>query len=148
VTILSLFVNPVLLPAQTSGGKEYDFMDRREVEALILRQADAWRRADFDAIGADFCEDGHLISPGGTWQGPTAIANVAREWFAVCSGVQIDIKRIIVEGNQGAVEWIWHETRRADNQVYTMEDGIIFILRAGKILYWREYFNPEAKKAT
>ncbi|MCB0061080.1 MAG: nuclear transport factor 2 family protein [Caldilineaceae bacterium] len=121
-------------------------MNRSDVEQLIQHQADAWQRADFDAVGADFCEDGQLISPGGTWQGPAAIAAVAREWYTVCSGVQVDIKRILVDGNQGAVEWVWHETRRADNQVYTMKDGIIFELRDGKILYWREYFDPKAIK--
>lgn len=119
---------------------------KRAIEALIIRQAEAWRRADFEAIGADFCEDGQLISPGGTWQGPAAIAAVARQWSTQCSGVEIEIKRIIAEGDQGAVEWVWHETRRADNQVYTMEDGIIFELRDGKILYWREYFNPAAER--
>lgn len=121
-------------------------MHKHEIEALIHRQAEAWRRADFEAIAADFCEEGEMISPGGTWQGPAAIAAVARHWFTLCSGVEIEIKRILVDGDQGAVEWVWHETRRADDQVYTMEDGIIFVLRDGKILYWREYFNPEAKK--
>lgn len=116
-------------------------MNQREVELLIERQAEAWQKVDFDAIGADFCEDGCLISPGGTWQGSAAIAAAARQWFATCSAVQIEIKRIILAGNQGAVEWIWHETRRADNQMYTMEDGIIFELRDDKILYWREYFH-------
>jgi len=121
-------------------------MNRPAIEALIRHQAAAWQQADFEAIGDDFCPDGQLISPGGTFQGPAAIADVARQWYTVCSGVDVEIKRIIVEGNRGAVEWVWHETRRADNQVYTMEDGIIFEIEDGKIAYWREYFDPNAKR--
>ncbi|MEM7131094.1 MAG: nuclear transport factor 2 family protein [Chloroflexota bacterium] len=117
-------------------------MDRNGIEQLIARQADAWQRADVDAIGADFAEDGLFISPGGRWQGPEAIMQTAREFFVVCSEVQVEIRRILLDSNQGAIEWVWHETRKDDGQTYTMEDAIIFELRDGQIIYWREYFEP------
>ena len=117
-------------------------MKRHEVKLLIARQADAWQRADINAIVADFAKDGLFVSPGGRWQGPKAIAEAACQVFAVCSKVEIEIKRLLLDGNQGAVEWIWHETRRDNDQTYTMEDAIIFELQEGKITYWREYFAP------
>jgi limonene-1,2-epoxide hydrolase len=46
-----------------------------------------------------------------------------------------------VDGDQGALEWTWHETHHADNQERTIDDAIIFTLRDDKIVYWREYFD-------
>ncbi len=117
-------------------------MNKREIEQLVVRQAAAWRAADLDAIVADFAPDATFISPGGTWRGPTAIASAARDFFATCSAVEIEITRVLVDGNQGAVEWTWTETRRADEQTVSMEDAIVFELREGEIVYWREYFVP------
>ena len=51
--------------------------------------------------------------------------------------------RVLLDGDQGAVEWTWSETNRADGRSHTAEDGIIFVLRDDKIVYWREYFDTE-----
>ena len=117
-------------------------MNRNDVESLVTRQADAWQRADVAAIVADFSNDGLFISPGGRWQGREAIAATAHEFLATCSAIRIDIKHILCDGDQGAVEWVWHETRKGDGETYTMEDAIIFEIKEGKLIYWREYFEP------
>lgn len=117
-------------------------MHRNEVESLVVRQAEAWQRADAAAIAADFALDGLFISPDGVWRGPNAIAEAARAFFEVCSEVKVEIKRVIYDRNEGAIEWVWHETRRIDEQTYVMEDAIIFELQDERLIYWREYFKP------
>lgn len=119
-------------------------MKREECKALVQRQADAWQRGDLDAIVADFDEGGALITPGGTWVGPAAIRQAAIAFWATVQAVQVEIKRVLIDGDdsdQGAVEWRWTEVRRADGQAHTADDAIIFVLKNGKILYWREYFD-------
>lgn len=118
-------------------------MTRDDVVALVKRQAAAWENEDYQAITADFAPDGVFISPGGRWQGPTAIQQAAVAFFAEAHQVKVNIVRVLFDGqHSGAVEWGWTETRRADQQEYHAEDAIIFELNAaGQIIYWREYFD-------
>jgi uncharacterized protein (TIGR02246 family) len=116
-------------------------MQKEQVRALIARQARAWEHADVEAIVADFAPDCLFIAPGGRWQGHHALRAAAEASFAASTAVQITITRVLLDGDQGAVEWTWSETGRADGRRHTVEDGIIFQLSAGKISYWREYFD-------
>ena len=119
-------------------------MDLDEARALVERQARAWEREDVRAIVADFSDDGVLISPGGRWQGHEALSAVVTAFFAEATNVHVEVTRVLLEGDQGAVEWTWSETRRSDGRRITVEDGIIFQLRAGRIVRWREYFDTAA----
>ncbi len=107
---------------------------------LVEGQARAWERADVEAILADFAADGVLISPGGAWQGEAEIRAAIHTFWQSVKHVEITVTRAFLAGEQGAAEWIWTETR-LDDTVHRAEDAIIFELRAGKIRYWREYFD-------
>ena len=122
-------------------------MNSEEARALVERQARAWERADLAAIMADFAPDGSLISPGGRWQGYDALRGAAESVFEAVT-VQVVVTRVLLEGDQGAAEWTWTETSRADGSRHTLEDGIIFELRDDKIIYWREYFDTAALRTS
>jgi limonene-1,2-epoxide hydrolase len=53
----------------------------------------------------------------------------------------VDVTRLILDGDQGALEWTWSEIRASDGQRHTAEDAIIFVIRDDKFVYWREYFD-------
>ena len=116
-------------------------MDLEATREFVERQARAWERADVEAIVNEFAEDGALISPGGRWQGHEAVRSTVSSFFAEASDVQITITRVVADGDQGALEWTWSETRLSDGSRRTAEDGIIFELCDGRIVYWREYFD-------
>jgi uncharacterized protein (TIGR02246 family) len=116
-------------------------VDLAGARALVERQAQAWEQGDLHAISADFAPDGVFISPGGRWQGPAGVREAAASFFALFRDVQVEITRVLLDDDQGAVEWTWHETRRADGRRTATEDGIIFVVRDDKIIYWREYFD-------
>lgn len=116
-------------------------MNDYELRQLVERQARAWESADLDAIAAAFAEDGVLISPGGRWQGAAAIRAAAQAFFAAARDVRVQVTRAFGAGDLGAAEWTWSETRIATGQRHSAEDAIIFVLRDGKIVYWREYFD-------
>lgn len=120
---------------------------RDEVEALVRRQAAAWTAGDAHAAAADFAEDGVLISPGGAWRGPEGVRRGVRAFLDTAAVVRIEVRRVLVDGDEAAVEWVWTERRHADGAVVTMEDAIVVGLRDGRITYWREYFDP-AQTAT
>jgi uncharacterized protein (TIGR02246 family) len=123
-------------------------MNRAQAHALVERQARAWERADPAAIVADFAPDGVLISPGGRWQGHDTLRRTAESFFAAALDVQVVVTRVLLDGEQGAAEWIWSETSRTDGRRHTIEDAIIFILRDDQIVSWREYFDTATFRNT
>jgi uncharacterized protein (TIGR02246 family) len=117
-------------------------MERVQIQALIERQARAWEQRNIEAILSDFAPQALFCSPGGHWQGREEIRAAATAFLATVSEVKVKITRILVDGDQGAVEWSWCETRLGAQTPHMMEDAIIFALQDGQIIYWREYFDP------
>lgn len=116
-------------------------MSNEDAWALVELVARAWEQGDLDAIIAPFAEDGVLMSPGGRWQGHAAIRAAAEQFYQSARDVQITVTRVLISGEQGAAEWTWSETRLDDGSRHTADDAIIFTLRDGQVVYWREYFD-------
>lgn len=117
-------------------------MERDQANELVRRMAQAWMRADIPAIVELFTTDGVFASPGGAARGQEAIAAVAEAFFRQVVAVQVDVQRVLVDGNRGVVEWTWRETARGATEDRSMEDAIVFEVRDGKLCFWREYFDP------
>ena len=86
-----------------------------------------------------------LIAPGGIrLEGLAALRENNARYFAEYTDIRVELTRVILDGDQGALQWTWSETRRADGQRRSVDDAIIFELRDGKIVYWHEYFDTAA----
>lgn len=116
-----------------------------EIRSLIERQAKAWESANVDRIVADFADDSVFIAPGSTLRGKSAIADVAKGYFANFTDIKIEIKRIIFQENEGAVEWTWQDKNKNTNEESYAEDAIIFEMENNKIKYWREYIDKKSE---
>lgn len=119
---------------------------KQQVTEMVVRQANAWEKQDVEAIAGDFAEDAVFIAAGFRFEGQQRIRQAARDYFAQFHNTSVEIKRIIVDGNMGAVEWDWRDRNRKTGQEGFAEDAIIFELENDKIVYWREYI--EKKKVT
>jgi len=120
-------------------------MTHEEVHRLLLRRVRAWRDEDIDAIMADYADDIVHVSPYGSRVGVAAMRAANTRYLDEFTGFEVALNRLVVEGDQGALEWTWTETRRADGLRRSADDAIVFVLRDGKIAYWREYFDPAAR---
>jgi uncharacterized protein (TIGR02246 family) len=117
---------------------------RDEIWAFLLARAAAWHSGDLEAILAGYAPEVVFIAPGIRLEGLAALRENNRRYLAANTDIVVTLTRLILDGEQGALEWTWSETRRADGRRRTVEDAIIFILRAGQIVYWREYFDTAA----
>jgi uncharacterized protein (TIGR02246 family) len=113
------------------------------IGAMVERQASAWENADASAIVRDFAEDAIFIAAGTKFSGKAAIKQAAEDYFAQFTDTKVIIKRIIIDGVQGAVEWDWSDRNKKTGQNSQAEDAIIFELKDGKIVYWREYIEKK-----
>lgn len=114
---------------------------KKEVLALIQRQVQGWENGNEEAICSDFAEDAVFIVDRITLEGKGRIKAAATDYFNQFTDTQVTIKRIIIEGDKGALEWDWRDRHRQSRQVSHAEDAIIWELANGKIVYWREYIN-------
>ena len=118
-----------------------------DIEALIERQATAWETQDVESLIGDFAPDAVFKAANFTFNGVDAIKNAAENYFRDFTDTEVEIKRVIIEGNQGAVEWDWSDRNKKTGKPSAAEDAIIFELRDdGKIVYWREYIEKKQVK--
>jgi uncharacterized protein (TIGR02246 family) len=118
-------------------------MQPEEIHALIQQARDAWVNGDADAFANLFTPDGELIVPGNRWVGPEAIREVAASFAAGASDVKIEIRRILVMGNQAVVEWYWEDTEKASGRRNRADDAIVVDFTGGRIQRWREYIDAQ-----
>ena len=120
-------------------------MTRDELWEFLQARAQAWQTGDLDLIEAGYSPDVVLIAPGGIRvEGTAALRENNARYLAEYTDIRVELTRVILDGNQGALQWTWSETRRSDGQRRSVDDAIIFELRDGKIVYWHEYFDTAA----
>ncbi|AFZ17206.1 hypothetical protein Mic7113_1321 [Allocoleopsis franciscana PCC 7113] len=115
-----------------------------KIQQLVERQAQAWETADSKQIIADFTDDCLFAVPGSRFRGKQEVKDAADSYFAEFMETKVTIKRIITNGNEGAIEWIWSEKNKETGEKTQAEDAIIFELEGGKIKYWREYIDKKS----
>lgn len=114
-----------------------------DIRTLIEQAKDAWVARDADALAQLFAADGELIVPGERWLGQAKIRAEIARFAQHYSSVKIDIRRIIVEGNQAVVEWHYEDTEKATGLRNKADDAIVVDFKNGKISRWREYFDQQ-----
>ena len=114
-----------------------------DIMTLIQKARDAWVARDVDALVQLFTPDGEIIVPGQRWQGQAKIRQEVTRFAQQYSDVKIEIRRIIIENNQAAVEWHYEDTEKATGIRSQAEDAIIVDFKDNRIWRWREYFDVQ-----
>jgi uncharacterized protein (TIGR02246 family) len=112
--------------------------------SLIQKAADAWTTGDADAFAALFHPEGEFIVPGNHWVGQDAIRQVAADFAAAYTDVKIEIRRLLIENHQAAVEWHWQEIEKATGKFGSADDTIVIDFQDGRIRRWREYIDTQS----
>ena len=133
----------LLLIISTPTTMSQSLLSREQVEEMVIRQARAWENQDAKAIADDFAEDALFVAAGFRFEGQQGIEQAALDYFKDFHQTKVEIKRMIIEDNKGAVEWDWRDRNRKTNEEGFAEDAIVFELAEGKIVYWREYIEKK-----
>ncbi|MDY7022385.1 MAG: nuclear transport factor 2 family protein [Cyanobacteriota bacterium] len=121
-------------------------MNSENIHAMVQRQAKAWETGDVSAIVRDFAPNATFVAGDYTFHGVEAIQKAAEDYFRQFTNTQIMIKRIIVDGVQGAVEWEWSDIKNDTGELSKAEDAIIFeVQKDSQIIYWREYIEKKGE---
>jgi uncharacterized protein (TIGR02246 family) len=113
-----------------------------QMQHMIHKARDAWVAGDADAWAALFTTDGEMIVPGQRWVGQEQIRQALADFTAGTSGVKIEIRRIMIDGNQAVVEWYWQDQDKTGRR-HQADDVIVIDFKADRISRWREYIDTE-----
>lgn len=122
-------------------------MTSDSIRQLIHQAREAWATLDANGVAQLFTPQGELIVPGQRWQGRAAIQQAVEEFASQSTDIDIQIHRILVEGNQAMVEWSWTETDRATGQRSRADDAIAVEIQDGLIQRWREYIDSKTPQS-
>ncbi len=111
------------------------------IRSLIEQAKDYWVACDADALAQLFTLDGELIVPGQRWQGQERIREEISKFAQQYTDVRIAIQRVLIDGNQAAVEWHYEDTEKATGKRSQSDDAIFIEFHNGRISCWREYFD-------
>ncbi len=125
----------------STGAFANQYRKQEDIRPLLKQARDAWVARDANALAQLFAPDGELIVPGKRCQGQAKIRQEVSRFAQQYSDVKIDIRRIIVEGNQAVVEWHYEDTEKATGLRNKADDAIIVDFKDGRISRWREYFD-------
>ncbi len=116
---------------------------KAEIRSIVEQAAQAWITGNAEAFAALFAPNGKFVVPGKIHQGREAIREVAASFAARYSNVTIDIRRMIVNGDQAVVEWYWEDTKNASGARNKADDAIVVDFKDGQITRWREYIDTK-----
>jgi uncharacterized protein (TIGR02246 family) len=116
-------------------------MDAEHIRSIIIIARDAWINGNADNFVDLFLSDGEFIVPGQSLTGQLAIRQAMVNFTAAYSEIQIQIHRILIDGEQAAVEWTWCDMENKSGLRQYAEDAILVDFREGKIQRWREYID-------
>lgn len=118
-------------------------MKPEAIQSLIQSARVAWVKRDANAWANLFVPDGEMIVHGNRWVGQDAIRKSLADFAAGVAEVNIEIRRILIEGNQAAVEWHWQDQDKASGRRSQADDAIVIDFQANRIARWREYIDKE-----
>jgi len=114
---------------------------QQNIRSLIEQARNAWVTRDVDTLTELFTDDGELIVPGQRSRGRARIREQIANFAQKYMDVNITIQRIVIDGNQAAVEWHYEDTEKSTGKRSQADDAIILEVKDGQICYWREYFD-------
>ena len=114
---------------------------QQNIYSLIEQAKSAWIERNEDTLSQLFTLDGELVLPGKSWKGRQKIREEIAKFSRQYKDVAITIHRVIIDGNQAALEWQYEDTEIATNKRNLADDVIILEVEDGQISYWREYFD-------
>ena len=114
--------------------------ENEETEKLVYAHAKAWETGDYGLIDGILHKDIIFAYPGRRMNKQETLKDFL-DYNKSFENTKIYINRIIVDGDDFAVEWQFASTNIKTAKRTAVSDAIIGNVRDGKIAVWKEYLD-------
>ena len=140
--IIANFILLVLLLNSCSNlSKEY----HKTAEDIINKHAKAWETGDYKLLDSILHEDLVFAYPGRRLNKTEALKDFL-DYNSSFKDTKIYINKIIIDGDDFAVEWQFASTNRKTGNRTAVSDAIIGKVKDGKIVIWKEYLDGRVSR--
>ncbi len=124
-------------------------MTRQEIEMVLVRRLEAWRRRDAAAVAAEHSEDAvyesMLVGP---LKGRTAITALYRSWFDAFPDAEFEVENQVIDSHSVAIAWTQKGRHMgefcglaATGRIFVLSGAFFFTFGAGGIVHTRSIYD-------
>lgn len=135
----------VLLLAAVLAGCAYsvDF-DKKRIDNMVRAHAKAWETGDKQLLDSLLHNDIVFAYPGRRLNKSQTLEDL--DYFSEnYNETRVYINKIIIDGDNVAVEWQFATTKKDDKTRQVVSDAIIAKIKDGKFIVWKEYLDGRVK---
>ncbi|MBI2655144.1 nuclear transport factor 2 family protein [Candidatus Woesearchaeota archaeon] len=137
--IFLLLIGIVIIGCSQSGKND------ELVKNLVLQHAKAWETGDYGLLDSILHKDLVFAYPGRRLNKTETLKDLV-DYNASFKDTKIYINKIIIEGNDLAVEWQFASTNKLTGNRTAVSDAIIGKVQDGKIIVWKEYLDGRVSR--
>ena len=124
-------------------------MRRMEIEAVLAKRVEAWRRRDSVTLAAGHSEDAVLDTMiAGRIEGRPAIEALYRDWFTAFPEMEFEVEDQVIDGDHVALFWSQRGKHlgdfcglKATGRSYEMRGVFLMTFKDGKIVHVRSIYD-------
>ena len=114
-------------------------------KALINKQAKAWETGDYKLFESILHDELVFAYPGRRMNKNETLQDFI-DYHKSFNNTKIYINKIIVDGNDVAIEWQFASTNKNTGNRTAVSDAIIGKVKDGKIIIWKEYLDGRVSR--
>ena len=115
------------------------------IKNLVLQHAKAWETGDYELLDSILHEDLVFAYPGRRLNKQETLKDLI-DYNATSKDTKIYVNKVIIDGNDLAVEWQFASTNKLTGNRTAVSDAIIGKIKDGKIIIWKEYLDGRVSR--
>ena len=119
--------------------------NKQTTKELVYNHAKAWENGDLELLDIVLHKDVVFAYPGRRLDKRETLADLI-DYNKSFKDTKIYINKIIVNGNELAVEWQFASTSIKTGNRTAVSDAIIGKMKDGKIIVWKEYLDGRVSR--
>ena len=112
---------------------------------LVYKHAKAWETGDIEILSEILHQDVIFAYPGRRLNKTETLQDLI-DYNKSFKDTKIYINKVIVDGDNLAVEWQFASTNKKTGNRTAVSDGIIGKVKDGKIIVWKEYLDGRVSR--
>lgn len=141
--ILTLFLALIVIGCATN--EKSQLSNGKFIKDLVYKHAKAWETGDYELLDSLLHENVVFAYPGRRLNKTETLHDLI-EYNSSFKDTKIYINKIIVNGDDVAVEWQFASTNKKTGNRTAVSDAIIGKVQDGKFIIWKEYLDGRVSR--